>query len=121
MTRHLLTVLEKCARTFELSPGDIEILNEEIISNRARLHLFEGKHALITGGAKAALIHFQEANEHLRSPKLKLVIVLLRHMPRVVIWVYTGRESWQSSRADHELMGIDKPRKTFQQRPLSDK
>ena len=112
MTRHLLKVFEKCARTFKLTPGDIEILNEEITSNRARLHLCEGKHALITGGANAALVHFQEANEHLRSPKLKLVIVLLRHMPRVVIWVFTERERLQSSQADHELTGIDQPRET---------
>ena len=112
MTRHLIKVLEKCARTLKLSPGDLEILNEQIISNRARLHLFEGKRALVTGGAKAALVHFQEANEHLRNPKLKLVIVLLRHLPRVVIWVFTGRERWQSSQADHELTGIDQPRET---------
>jgi len=112
MTRHLLKVFEKCARTLKLSPGDIEILNEQIISNRARLHLFEGKRALVTGGANAALVHFQEANEHLQNPKLKLVIVLLRHLPRVVIWVFTGRERWQSSQADHELTGIDQPRET---------
>jgi hypothetical protein len=112
MTRHLLKVFEKCSRTLKLTPSDIEILNEQIISNRASLHLFEGKRALTTGGANAALVHFQEANEHLRSPKLKLVIVLLRHMPRAVIWVFTERERWQSSQADNELTGIDQPRET---------
>jgi glycosyltransferase involved in cell wall biosynthesis len=118
MTRHLLKVFEKCARTLKLSASDIELLNEQIISHRAKLHLFEGKHALITGGANAALVHFQEANAHLRSPKLKLVIVLLRHLPRVAIWVFTGRERWQLSQSDHELAGIDQPRETSSTGPV---
>jgi hypothetical protein len=113
MTRHLLKVFEKCARTLKLTPSDIEILNQQITSNRARLHLHEGKHALIAGGANVALDHFQQANQHFRSPKLNLVIVLLRHLPRVVIWVFTERERLHANQADHQLTGIDQPRVTF--------
>ena len=112
MTRHLVAVYEKTASTFTLTPAETEILNEQLTSTRAMLRLFEGKRALSTGGASTALVHFQEANEHLRSPKLSLVIVLLRHVPRLVIWVFTGRERRLAKQPDHQLAGIDQPRQT---------
>ena len=112
MTRHLLAVYEKSAGTFTLTPAETEILNEQLTATRAMLRLFEGKRALTTGGAHTALVHFQEANEHLRSPKLSLVIVLLRHVPRLVIWVFTGRERFLARHPNHQLAGIDQPRET---------
>src|SRR5215211_7165408 len=110
MVRHLLTVFEKCAGTFDLTAAEREILNEEIVHNRAMLRLFEGKRALSTGGASAALVHFKEANEHLRSRKLVLVIFLLRHLPRLVIWSFVTRERLLTTQPDHQLTGIDEPR-----------
>jgi glycosyltransferase involved in cell wall biosynthesis len=110
MTRHLLAVYEKSAGAFKLTPAETEILNKQITSTRAMLRLFEGKRALTTGGASAALVHFKEANEHLRSPKLSLVIVLLRHLPRLVIWVFTERERFLARQPNHQLAGIDQPR-----------
>lgn len=112
MTRHLLAVYEKTASTVTLTPAETRILNEELTSTRAMLRLFEGKRALSTGGASTALVHFQEANEHLRSPKLSLVIVLLRHVPRLVIWLFTGRERFLAKHPNHQLAGIDQPRQT---------
>jgi glycosyltransferase involved in cell wall biosynthesis len=110
MTRHLLAVYEKSAGAFKLTPAETEILNKQITSTRAMLRLFEGKRALTTGGASAALVYFKEANEHLRSPKLSLVIVLLRHLPRLVIWVFTERERFLARQPNHQLAGIDQPR-----------
>ena len=112
MTRNLLAVFEKSAGTLNLTAAETEILNEQLTSTRAMLRLFEGKRALTTGGARTALLHFQEANEHLRSPKLSLVIVLLRHVPRLVIWVFTGRERLLARQPNHQLAGIDQPRET---------
>lgn len=112
MVRHLLTVFEKCAGAFDLTAAEREILNEEIVHNRAMLRLFEGKRALSAGGASAALVHFKEANEHLRSSKLVLVIFLLRHLPRLVIWSFVARERFLTTQPDHQLSGIDEPRPT---------
>jgi glycosyltransferase involved in cell wall biosynthesis len=112
MTRNLLAVFEKSAATFTLTPAETEVLNKQLTSTRAMLRLFEGKRALTTGGASTALVHFQAANEHLRSPKLSLVIVLLRHVPRLVIWVFTGRERFLARHTSHQLAGIDQPRET---------
>ena len=113
MVRHLLAVFEKCAGTFDLTVAEREILNEEIVRNRAMLHLFEGKHALSAGGASAALVHFKEANEHLRNPKLVLVIFLLRHLPRFVVWSFVARERFMTTQPNHQLAGIDEPRPTL--------
>ena len=114
MVRHLLAVFEKCARTFDLTPAEAEILNEEITRNRAMLRLFEGKRALSAGGASTALLHFTEANEHLRSRKLVLVIFLLRHLPRLVVWSFVTRERFLTTQPDHQLTGIDEPRVTHE-------
>lgn len=110
MTRHLLAVFEKCRRTLGLTRAEQNALDEQISRNRSLLHLFEGKRALSTGGAKAALADFERANQHLKSKKLKMVILLLRFMPRVVIRVFTMREFLWTRQASSDLTGIDQPR-----------
>ena len=116
MVRHLLAVFEKCAGTFDLTPAEAEILNKEITQSRAMLRLFEGKRALSEGGATTALVHFKEANEHLQSRKLVLVIFLLRHLPRLVVWSFVARERFLAAQPDHQLTGIDEPRVTHESR-----
>ena len=116
MLRNLLTVFEKCARTFDLTPAEKRSLNAEIVKNRANLRLLEGKRALSAGGASAALVHFQEANEHLQSPKLVLVIFLLRHLPRLVVWSFAARERFLTRQPHHKITGIDEPRVTNESR-----
>ena len=110
MTRNLLSVFEKCAATFQLTPAESEVLNEHINNQRAMLNLFEGKHALIAGNTSVALASFEKANEHLRRPKLQAVLFLLRYVPGLVRGVFAARERLLATRADHQLTGIDKPR-----------
>ena len=116
MLRNLLTVFEKCARTFDLTPAEKKSLNTEIVQNRAILRLLEGKRALSAGGASSALVHFQEANQHLHSPKLVLVIFLLRHLPRLVVWSFVARERFLTRQPAHKITGIDEPRVTHESR-----
>ena len=110
MTRNILAVFEKCAANFELTAAEKEILDEQIGSNRAMLNLFEGKHQLSAGQTSAALVSFENANAHLRTPKLGLVIFLLRYAPRLVGWGFSMRERLLARQADHQLSGIDQPR-----------
>lgn len=112
MTRHLLAVFEKCARTFELTPPERKILDEQIAENRAMLCLFEGKHQLNARQTRAALENFQKANEHLRTSKLSAVIFLLRYAPWLVVWTFALRERLQARKPDHKLSGIDQPHAT---------
>jgi glycosyltransferase involved in cell wall biosynthesis len=92
MIRSLLTVFETWHRTMNLTSTEREVLKEQTDHNRALLGLYEGKRALQAGGASDALVHFEQANEYLRSSKLMLVIFLLRHVPRLVIWTFGKRE-----------------------------
>ena len=110
MTRHLLAVFEKCARMPVLTRTERNALDEQITLNRSMLHLFEGKRALSAGGAKAALADFQRANQYLRSTKLRVVIFLLRFVPRLVVRAFTVREFLWTQQPDNDLTGIDQPR-----------
>ena len=110
MTRNVVAVFEKCARTMQLTSAENEVLKEEMTKNRAMLYLFEGKHQLSAGQASEALASFQKANEHLRRGKLAAVIFLLRYAPGLVSWVFAARERSLAKRPDHQLTGIDKPR-----------
>jgi glycosyltransferase involved in cell wall biosynthesis len=110
MTRCLLDVFEKSARTLTLTPRETEVLHEETTRSRAVLCLFEGKRALNTGDAGTALARFSEAHAELRTPKLALVVFFLRHSPHLVIWTYALRERLVQKQPHHQLSGIDQPR-----------
>ena len=107
MLRHLVAVFEKWAKRADLTAGELAVVNEQITANRAELRLHEGKRALSAGGATAALVCFQEANQDMHRPKLAVVIFLLRHVPRLVVWTFAARQRWLQSDAQHDLSGID--------------
>jgi GT2 family glycosyltransferase len=109
MMRHLLTVFEKCTRTLSLTRAERKALAEQISWNRSLLHVLEGKRALTGSQAEVALADFQRANQHLRSTKLKLAILLLRYMPRLAIRVLGARERLLAKQANSELTGFDQP------------
>lgn len=110
MTTNLLSVLEKAANTLDLTTAERETLDKEITGRRAILRLFEGKQALARGEATVAVARFEEANTHLRSLKLSAVILLSRHMPRLLSWTFAARERYLAKRQRHLLAGIDTPR-----------
>jgi glycosyltransferase involved in cell wall biosynthesis len=111
MLRHLLAVFEKWAQTNRtldgLTPAERAVVDEQITVNRSELRLHEGKRALSAGGASAALVCFQKANQDMHRPKLALVIFLLRHVPRLVVWTFAARQRWLQDDAQHELSGTD--------------
>ena len=109
MLRHLLAVFEKWAGVAGLSPAELAVVNEQLIVNRSELRLHEGKRALSAGGASAALVSFQKANQDMHRPKLALVIFLLRHVPRLVVWTFAARQRWLQNDAQHELSGTVTP------------
>jgi hypothetical protein len=43
----------------------------------------------------------------MHRPKLAVVIFLLRHVPRLVVWTFAARQRWLQSDAEHELSGVD--------------
>lgn len=119
MTRNLITVFEKCLRTLELSAPETQALTDQMHHHSAMLGLFEGKRALSAGGANAALVHFEKANEALHSSKLSVVVFFLRHAPLLVIWAYRTRGRLLVKHSESELMGFDTPRPTHASEPLA--
>lgn len=109
MMRHLLAVFEKCGRTLTLSGSERKILDEETSVSRSLLHLLEGKRNLSGRRASAALDDFQQANEQLRSTKLRLMIFLLRYMPGLAVRVFATRERLLANFVHTELAGFDQP------------
>ena len=110
MMHHLLAVFEKCIRTLSLTRAERKAVEEQMSWNRSLLHVFEGKRALNGSRVEVALEDFQRANQHLRSTKLKLAILLLRYMPRLAIRLLSTRERVLARQADTELTGFDQPR-----------
>ena len=110
MGRYLLAVLEKCERTLSLTATEREALDAELSRNRSLLHLFEGKRALKSGQTDDALENFQNANRHLRSSKLSVVIFMLQHMPQLVSRIFSARERLLAKNPNSDLKGFDQPR-----------
>lgn len=120
MTRNLLGVLKKCARTMNLTRAELDVLNEQMTIRNAELNLFEGKRALIAGQPSVALVHFQKANQEARRPKLAAVIFLLQHVPRLVIWTFAARERFLLRQSGHQLSDMDYPWATSSPNGLRD-
>ena len=110
MVHSQLAVLEKCSSMPNLTAAERAVLDHEIHQNRGMLSLFEGKRALSAGAAGSALVHFTQANEHLRSNKLVLVNFLLRHVPRLVVWTFGKRERLLLSKRRHEPPAVAETR-----------
>jgi glycosyltransferase involved in cell wall biosynthesis len=110
MLRHLLRVFEKCGRTLDLTHSERKALDQEISLNRSLLHVTEGKRNLNSRQANAALEDFEQANQHLHSKKLGIVIFLLRYMPRLTMRMFNARERLMTGQAHTKLTGIDQPR-----------
>ena len=118
MTTNLLSVFEKCTKTLDLTAAEAQALKEQVNYHRAMLGLFEGKRALSAGGASAALVHFERANEELHSPKLSLVVFFLRHAPLLVIWGFRARGRLLIKQPESLLMGVDSPPPTPASKPV---
>ena len=95
MAEHVLIVLDKLASgstAAALSPADRQALGARRAYFRARLEIAHGKRAFFRLDAEKAREHLERANEVFRSPRLRLVCVLLRLFPGVLLKVYRLRD-----------------------------
>jgi glycosyltransferase involved in cell wall biosynthesis len=95
MAEHVLIVLDKLAtgRTaLALSAADRQALLARRDYFCARLEIAHGKRAFFRLDAEKAREHLERANGLLRSPRLRLVCVLLRLFPGVLLKVYRLRD-----------------------------
>lgn len=92
MGEHALKALEKAERTLDLPPDDLEALRQETARYRALLDLARGKRAFFSREIEVAVGHLRRANRHFRSPKIALVCALMRHMPAMMLRMYSWRD-----------------------------
>ena len=95
MAEHVLIVLDKLAtghRALALSDADHQALRARRTYFRARLEIALGKRAFFRLDAEKAREHLERANDVLRSPRLRVVCVLLRLFPGMLLKVYRLRD-----------------------------
>jgi glycosyltransferase involved in cell wall biosynthesis len=95
MAEHVLIVLDKLAKdhcALGLSDADRQALEARRTYFRARLEIAQGKRAFFRLDAEKAREHLERANDLLRSRRLRLVCVLLRLFPGLLLKVYRLRD-----------------------------
>lgn len=92
MAENVLRVLDKAAKTLNLSAGDFAVLEQRRAYFRAVLELTRGKHAFFRLDTTAALEHIERANEYFRSRRLRVVSALMRTFPGALLRVYRLRD-----------------------------
>lgn len=91
MAEFNLKVLTKSLSYWPENSKEIKLLRKSVEDKKAELEMIEGKLALRDRDAVAARTHFLAANTHYKSPKLALLIVLLRLFPALVRMTYILR------------------------------
>jgi hypothetical protein len=82
MIEGMLRVLEKAATYPEITPTQRQVIQRQRAIERASLELHKGKKAFAAGDTEAAAGHLARVNAQYHSPKLAMIIILLRVMPR---------------------------------------
>ena len=93
-----LRVLDKAERTLELTGAERAALEGMRARARAGLDLQEGKSAFIRGEPEAAAARLRSANEHFKSRKLALAVLLMRLAPNWLRRAYLLRDrlAWRA-------------------------
>ncbi|MBI3652058.1 MAG: glycosyltransferase family 2 protein [Acidobacteria bacterium] len=93
MCKSIIAVLQKLAQT-NLAEAEAAAVQQRIAHYQALLRLYEGKRAFYQGDKKMAVAKLREANDFFRSPKLSLVLLLLRAAPKLLLRAYHYRNRW---------------------------
>jgi glycosyltransferase involved in cell wall biosynthesis len=92
MCRHIVMVLDRAEQRGKLSADECEILRGQRVRFKAMLRLYEGKKAFFDGEPGKAVDCLAEANNYFRSVKLRLVLLMLRAAPHLLLRAYNLRD-----------------------------
>jgi glycosyltransferase involved in cell wall biosynthesis len=92
MCEHVLKVLDKAARTLQLTDSEKSLLQTERSRFHAMLLLHEGKRAFFNGDPDTAVSKLTDANRVFQSRKLSATVWLLRRVPRALLFAYDLRD-----------------------------
>jgi glycosyltransferase involved in cell wall biosynthesis len=90
MCKSILKVFDKLRR-MDLTPEEATAVQQRRAYYQALLRLYEGKRAFFQGDKRTAIDRLKEANQYFKSPKLSLVVVLLRTFPGLLLRAYQVR------------------------------
>jgi glycosyltransferase involved in cell wall biosynthesis len=86
-----IKVLEKTEQRSDLTSAERSAVLRTLNLRRATVEVFKGKQKLSAGDFESALMAFRDANRHLQSWKLRLVLCWLHVAPRLLQRVYRLR------------------------------
>jgi glycosyltransferase involved in cell wall biosynthesis len=99
MSQHVLKVLTKLRAIDSLTAEERQILEKAIRSFTGRRLFHEGKRAFLAGDAGAAADLLRQANAYLGSGRVRLILLLLRTMPRLARFAYMRLSGGEASMA----------------------
>lgn len=91
MGRYVLRAMDKAERTLNLTAEEREAIRRTRPVFRANLRFHEGKQAFLRGDTAAAVEALEDANGTIRSRRIELLLVLMRVVPRLLLWAYRIR------------------------------
>lgn len=92
LCQHILATLNRIGDTWDLTRSERASLQQRLRFQTAMLHQFKGKNAFFNGDNKTAIRELREANRFFQKPKLKLVLLLLRFAPRLLLSLHDARD-----------------------------
>ncbi len=96
MCANAVKVLMKMRTAVQLTAEEREVLERVIRRFEGKKLFFEGKRAFISGDIPSAVECFRRASTYLHNTRLRVILLLLRTMPRtlriVYLWVLRQRE-----------------------------
>ena len=91
MIEGFLSVLAKTARAPALSAKQREVVERQILAERATLEVEKARRAVIAGDAETAISHLSRANAQHKSWKITVILLLLHVAPGFVQTLYRWR------------------------------
>ncbi len=91
----MIEYCEKVKREFDLTPEELELAERQREQFAADLEIHEGKRAFEEGRNRDARSHFLNAQRHVKSHKLSLIMLSILVAPSLMRWLHR----WKTRRA----------------------
>jgi Glycosyl transferase family 2 len=98
MTESVMSVLAKAAQYPQVTAAQRQIIERQLAADAVTLELLKGKQAFAAGHAQEARRRLSRANAVYKSPKLAIVIILLRIAPGFLHALSRLRDRWMYRR-----------------------
>jgi glycosyltransferase involved in cell wall biosynthesis len=109
LARNILKLLNKLGTKMELSVEERAALDHQRAGVVAKLSLAEGKQAFIQGDPETAITRLTAAARYTKSWKLRVVIIMLKFAPGILLGLYRLRERSDAKAWNSQISLLDQP------------